>query len=94
MNPSIMQLNSKAIKCIVDFYISLFFVVSLTGSWRVPFFVVVVVLIIVGSQEKPPDPGRGEYSSVYMCHSMYVCVYVCVYIYIVVVNGFCMNETI
>ncbi|XP_040021927.1 transmembrane protein 245 isoform X2 [Gasterosteus aculeatus] len=42
--------------------IFLFYVVSLTGSWRVPFFVVVVVLIIVGSQEKPPDPGRGELS--------------------------------
>uniref|UniRef100_A0A3P8RQ48 Transmembrane protein 245 n=1 Tax=Amphiprion percula TaxID=161767 RepID=A0A3P8RQ48_AMPPE len=32
----------------------LFFIVSLTGSWRVPIFVVVVVLLIVGSQEKPP----------------------------------------
>lgn len=36
------------------------FLVSLTGSWRVPMFVVLVILIIVGSQEKPPVPGRGE----------------------------------
>lgn len=35
--------------------------VSLTGSWRVPMFVVVVTLIIVGSQEKPPTPGKGKY---------------------------------
>ncbi|XP_008288129.1 transmembrane protein 245 [Stegastes partitus] len=40
----------------------LFFIVSLTGSWRVPIFVVVVGLLIVGSQEKPPVPGRGELS--------------------------------
>ncbi|KAE8277083.1 Transmembrane protein 245 [Larimichthys crocea] len=40
----------------------LFYIVSLTGSWRVPMFVVVVILIIVGSQEKPPVPGRGELS--------------------------------
>ncbi|XP_029306930.1 transmembrane protein 245 isoform X2 [Cottoperca gobio] len=40
----------------------LFYMVSLTGSWRVPIFVVVVTLIIVGSQEKPPVPGRGELS--------------------------------
>uniref|UniRef100_A0A3P9M895 Transmembrane protein 245 n=1 Tax=Oryzias latipes TaxID=8090 RepID=A0A3P9M895_ORYLA len=40
----------------------LFFVVSLTGSWRVPIFVVVAVLLIVGSQEKPPVAGRGELS--------------------------------
>ncbi|XP_077383699.1 transmembrane protein 245 isoform X2 [Festucalex cinctus] len=38
----------------------LFYIVSLTGSWRVPLFVVVVLLLIVGSQEKPPVPGRGE----------------------------------
>uniref|UniRef100_A0A8D3BAR9 Transmembrane protein 245 n=1 Tax=Scophthalmus maximus TaxID=52904 RepID=A0A8D3BAR9_SCOMX len=38
----------------------LFYIVSLTGSWRVPLFVVVVVLLIVGSQEKPTVPGRGE----------------------------------
>ncbi|XP_041843785.1 transmembrane protein 245 isoform X2 [Melanotaenia boesemani] len=38
----------------------LFYMVSLTGSWRVPIFVVVVTLLIVGSQEKPPVPGRGE----------------------------------
>ncbi|KAM9310361.1 LOW QUALITY PROTEIN: transmembrane protein 245 [Pholidichthys leucotaenia] len=38
----------------------LFYIVSLTGSWRVPVFVVVVVLLIVGSQEKPPAPGTGE----------------------------------
>uniref|UniRef100_A0A3Q1FJY4 Transmembrane protein 245 n=1 Tax=Acanthochromis polyacanthus TaxID=80966 RepID=A0A3Q1FJY4_9TELE len=41
----------------------LFFIVSLTGSWRVPIFVVVVVLLIVGSQEKPPvsnrEPGQS-----------------------------------
>ncbi|XP_037308635.1 transmembrane protein 245 isoform X1 [Pungitius pungitius] len=42
--------------------IFLFYIVSLTGSWRVPLFVVVVILVIVGSQEKPPDPGRGELS--------------------------------
>uniref|UniRef100_A0A8D3BAQ0 Transmembrane protein 245 n=2 Tax=Scophthalmus maximus TaxID=52904 RepID=A0A8D3BAQ0_SCOMX len=40
----------------------LFYIVSLTGSWRVPLFVVVVVLLIVGSQEKPTVPGRGELS--------------------------------
>ncbi|XP_056301168.1 transmembrane protein 245 isoform X2 [Pseudoliparis swirei] len=40
----------------------LFYIVSLTGSWRVPVFVIVVILIIVGSQEKPPDPARGELS--------------------------------
>ncbi|XP_034409822.1 transmembrane protein 245 isoform X1 [Cyclopterus lumpus] len=40
----------------------LFYIVSLTGSWRVPIFVIVVILIIVGSQEKPPDPARGELS--------------------------------
>uniref|UniRef100_A0A665WI04 Transmembrane protein 245 n=1 Tax=Echeneis naucrates TaxID=173247 RepID=A0A665WI04_ECHNA len=38
----------------------LFYIVSLMGSWRVPIFVVVVILLIVGSQEKPPVPGRGE----------------------------------
>ncbi|XP_017280555.1 transmembrane protein 245 isoform X1 [Kryptolebias marmoratus] len=38
----------------------LFYLVSLTGSWRVPIFVVVVILLIVGSQEKPPVSGRGE----------------------------------
>ncbi|XP_034729897.1 transmembrane protein 245 isoform X2 [Etheostoma cragini] len=42
--------------------ILLFYIVSLTGSWRVPIFVVVVTLVIVGSQEKPPTPGRGELS--------------------------------
>ncbi|XP_078109147.1 transmembrane protein 245 isoform X2 [Sander vitreus] len=42
--------------------ILLFYIVSLTGSWRVPIFVVVVTLVIVGSQEKPPVPGRGELS--------------------------------
>uniref|UniRef100_A0A671N129 Transmembrane protein 245-like n=1 Tax=Sinocyclocheilus anshuiensis TaxID=1608454 RepID=A0A671N129_9TELE len=30
----------------------IFYLVSLTGSWRVPVFVVVVLLLIVGSQEK------------------------------------------
>ncbi|KAM9851443.1 transmembrane protein 245 isoform 2-T2 [Aulostomus maculatus] len=40
----------------------LFYIVSLTGSWRVPLFVVVVLLLIVGSQEKPPVPGQGELS--------------------------------
>ncbi|KAM9723331.1 transmembrane protein 245 isoform 2-T2 [Menidia menidia] len=39
-----------------------FYIVSVTGSWRVPIFVVVVVLLIVGSQEKPPVPGKGELS--------------------------------
>uniref|UniRef100_A0A3B5BDD5 Transmembrane protein 245 n=1 Tax=Stegastes partitus TaxID=144197 RepID=A0A3B5BDD5_9TELE len=37
---------------------ALLFFISLTGSWRVPIFVVVVGLLIVGSQEKPPVPGR------------------------------------
>nr|XP_046188259.1 transmembrane protein 245-like [Oncorhynchus gorbuscha] len=37
--------------------------VSLTGSWRVPVFVIMVTLLIVGSQEKPPVPGNsGELS--------------------------------
>ncbi|XP_072250443.1 transmembrane protein 245 isoform X2 [Leuresthes tenuis] len=40
----------------------LFYIVSLTGSWRVPIFVMVVTLLIVGSQEKPPVPGKGELS--------------------------------
>ncbi|XP_028983977.1 transmembrane protein 245 isoform X2 [Betta splendens] len=40
----------------------LFYMASLTGSWKVPVSVVVVVLLIVGSQEKPPVPGRGELS--------------------------------
>ncbi|XP_013877317.1 transmembrane protein 245 isoform X2 [Austrofundulus limnaeus] len=40
----------------------LFYLVSLTGSWRVPIFMVVVILLIVGSQEKPPVPGTGELS--------------------------------
>uniref|UniRef100_A0A3B4B8J2 Uncharacterized protein n=1 Tax=Periophthalmus magnuspinnatus TaxID=409849 RepID=A0A3B4B8J2_9GOBI len=38
--------------------ILLFYIVSLTGSWRVFIFVVVVALLIVGSQEKPPVPGK------------------------------------
>ncbi|KAF3691892.1 Transmembrane protein 245 [Channa argus] len=42
--------------------ILLFFIASLTGSWRVPISVVVVILLVVGSQEKPPVPGRGELS--------------------------------
>ncbi|KAM6967485.1 transmembrane protein 245 [Aplochiton taeniatus] len=40
----------------------LFYLVSLTGSWRVPICVIVIGLLIVGSQEKPPVPGRGELS--------------------------------
>ncbi|XP_054636653.1 transmembrane protein 245 isoform X2 [Dunckerocampus dactyliophorus] len=40
----------------------LFYIVSLTGSWKVPLFVVVLVLLVVGSQEKSPVPGRGELS--------------------------------
>ncbi|XP_076009975.1 transmembrane protein 245 [Genypterus blacodes] len=39
-----------------------FYLVSLTGSWKVPIFVVVVVLLIVGFHEKPPVPGKGELS--------------------------------
>ncbi|KAJ3597441.1 hypothetical protein NHX12_000966 [Muraenolepis orangiensis] len=35
---------------------------SITGSWRVPIFMVVVILLIVGSQQKPPAPGKGELS--------------------------------
>uniref|UniRef100_A0A3B5KEA4 Transmembrane protein 245 n=1 Tax=Takifugu rubripes TaxID=31033 RepID=A0A3B5KEA4_TAKRU len=42
----------------------LFYIVSLTGSWRVPVFVIVVTLIIVGSQEKPPAPGKELSSQV------------------------------
>ncbi|XP_076869286.1 transmembrane protein 245 isoform X2 [Brachyhypopomus gauderio] len=38
----------------------IFYLVSLTGAWRVPMFVVVVGLLIVGSQEKAPVPGKGE----------------------------------
>uniref|UniRef100_A0A4W4GYK7 Transmembrane protein 245 n=1 Tax=Electrophorus electricus TaxID=8005 RepID=A0A4W4GYK7_ELEEL len=40
----------------------IFYLVSLTGAWRVPVFVVVVALLIVGSQEKAPVPGKGEES--------------------------------
>nr|XP_057940451.1 transmembrane protein 245 isoform X2 [Doryrhamphus excisus] len=40
----------------------LFYIVSLTGSWKVPLFVLVLVLLVVGSQQKPPVPGRGELS--------------------------------
>ncbi|XP_030641259.1 transmembrane protein 245 [Chanos chanos] len=38
----------------------IFYLVSLTGSWRVPVFVVVVFLLIVGTHEKPQVPGKGE----------------------------------
>ncbi|KAL7840495.1 hypothetical protein AOLI_G00258180 [Acnodon oligacanthus] len=40
----------------------IFYLVSLTGAWRVPMFVVVVSLLIVGSQEKASLPGKGELS--------------------------------
>ncbi|TRY84573.1 hypothetical protein DNTS_001316 [Danionella cerebrum] len=40
----------------------IFYLVSLTGSWRVPVCVVVVLLLIVGSQQKPALPGKGELS--------------------------------
>ncbi|XP_056330942.1 transmembrane protein 245 isoform X1 [Danio aesculapii] len=38
----------------------IFYLVSLTGSWRVPVFVVVVLLLIVGSQEKTAVSGKGS----------------------------------
>nr|XP_023681537.1 transmembrane protein 245 isoform X3 [Paramormyrops kingsleyae] len=51
--------------------ILLFYLVSLTGCWRVPVFVIVVVLLVIGSQQETPrvsgkdpmappgsDPGR------------------------------------
>ncbi|XP_066540551.1 transmembrane protein 245 isoform X2 [Hoplias malabaricus] len=38
----------------------IFYLVSLTGAWRVPVFVVVVSLLIVGSQEKVSLQGKGE----------------------------------
>uniref|UniRef100_A0A3Q3EAE6 Transmembrane protein 245 n=1 Tax=Labrus bergylta TaxID=56723 RepID=A0A3Q3EAE6_9LABR len=38
----------------------LFYIVSLTGSWKVPIFVVMVILMILGSLEKPPVPGRDQ----------------------------------
>ncbi|XP_072548245.1 transmembrane protein 245 isoform X2 [Salminus brasiliensis] len=38
----------------------IFYLVSLTGAWRVPVFVVVVSLLIVGSQEKASVSGKGE----------------------------------
>uniref|UniRef100_A0A3P8UJU5 Transmembrane protein 245 n=1 Tax=Cynoglossus semilaevis TaxID=244447 RepID=A0A3P8UJU5_CYNSE len=44
--------------------ILLLYIVSLTGSWRVPIFVVVVFLFIMGSQEKPPAPGRVMFLTV------------------------------
>ncbi|XP_064195721.1 transmembrane protein 245 isoform X1 [Anguilla rostrata] len=41
----------------------LFYMVSLTGSWRVPVFVVVASLLIIGSlQEKPQASSQGELS--------------------------------
>ncbi|KAJ8377436.1 hypothetical protein AAFF_G00260410 [Aldrovandia affinis] len=41
----------------------MFYIVSLTGSWRVPVFVVVFGLLIVGSlQEKPQASSTGELS--------------------------------
>ncbi|XP_061108675.1 transmembrane protein 245 isoform X1 [Conger conger] len=41
----------------------LFYMVSLTGSWRVPVFVVVASLLIIGSlQEKPQETSQGELS--------------------------------
>ncbi|KAM9436582.1 transmembrane protein 245 isoform 2-T2 [Clarias gariepinus] len=40
--------------------ILIFYLVSLTGAWRVPMFVLMVILLIVGSQEKAPVPGKGE----------------------------------
>uniref|UniRef100_A0A3Q1H498 Transmembrane protein 245 n=1 Tax=Anabas testudineus TaxID=64144 RepID=A0A3Q1H498_ANATE len=49
----------------------LFYIVSLTGSWRVPICVVVVILLIVGSQEKPPVPGRGEVLISYILHTLF-----------------------
>ncbi|KAJ8353897.1 hypothetical protein SKAU_G00214640 [Synaphobranchus kaupii] len=41
----------------------LFYMVSLTGSWRVPVFVVVAGLLIIGSlQERPQAASQGELS--------------------------------
>ncbi|KAI4895102.1 hypothetical protein NFI96_002637 [Prochilodus magdalenae] len=40
----------------------IFYLVSLTGAWQVPLFVVVVFLLVVGSQEKASVPGQGELS--------------------------------
>ncbi|KAI1894141.1 hypothetical protein AGOR_G00112760 [Albula goreensis] len=48
----------------VPVWVSLmFYIVSLTGSWRVPVFVIVVGLLIIGSlQEKPEASSQGELS--------------------------------
>uniref|UniRef100_A0AAR2JXI1 Transmembrane protein 245 n=1 Tax=Pygocentrus nattereri TaxID=42514 RepID=A0AAR2JXI1_PYGNA len=48
----------------------IFYLVSLTGAWRVPVFVVVVSLLIVGSQEKASIPGKEFMESTFVDTSL------------------------